>query len=381
MGSVKTIYYLGYYGSDACSEREPYYANVSSKSKMDYVASALKRSGFRVKIISVLLSHKNRFFGAKTVDVDSLESVLFLPSCRNTVFRHMAFARVCAMVYLFFYLILHLRSTDSLVVYHSLSYYRPILWAKMLRRFRVLLEVEEIYSKSRVGLERFESREMQTLELANQFIFSNDILPHMFAKGKPYIVVYGNYHVHQKPNYEMPRAVSVVYAGMIDETRGAFLAAETSALLPSTYVVHILGFGPPSNIARLNAMVNQINGEAGREALVFHGEMQGQEYSNFLHQCSIGLSLLTTELGHDDYAFPSKVLTYMGHDLFVVTTRNTCITESAVADHVYFCDSTPESVAHAIGSVDLSSTNRPSDVLTSLGARFESELKALLEGK
>ena len=78
-------------------------------------------------------------------------------------------------------------------------------------------------------------------------------------------------------------------------------------------------------------------------------------------------------------AFPSKIMTYLGHSLYVVSSKTKSISASKVADILYFCDNKPKSVADAILSVPLETNYLAKQKLEELEEIFIEEFRKVLE--
>src|SRR5690606_35053088 len=99
--------------------------------------------------------------------------------------------------------------------------------------------------------------------------------------------------------------------------------------LPNKYRLHILGFGNNSDIEELKKLINYVNKEKGYECCRYYGSLDGEKYSEFLLDCDIGLNP-QKEGEYMDFAFPSKILSYLAHGLEVVSTRIKSVEQSKV---------------------------------------------------
>ena len=80
------------------------------------------------------------------------------------------------------------------------------------------------------------------------------------------------------------------------------------------------------------------------------------------------------------YAFPSKVLSYLGHNLRTVSTKLKCIEISEFSDLFVLVNGfTPEKFAKAIMAVDLQSPFNAVEIIKNADKQFGKELKSLID--
>ena len=111
----------------------------------------------------------------------------------------------------------------------------------------------------------------------------------------------------------------------------------------------------------------------------------GDEYYNFLQQCDIALSCHTYDENSQDsadYTFPSKILTYMGCGLSVISTDIKCVRSSAVRGCITFVmDSKPQDFAKAIISMNRFCKFEIRSVIESLDKEFVIQLGELVNNE
>lgn len=141
----KRIKYIGYFDFQDSDVSRNYV--VSATNKMEYIVSALNEIGYDVELVSASGSAEPefRFHGAETKIRNPRFKVHFFASFggRNKLLRIVR--NLWHSLALLCYLLFRTRRNEPVIVYHSLGYYNIILLAKRIRKFRLLLEVEEIY--------------------------------------------------------------------------------------------------------------------------------------------------------------------------------------------------------------------------------------------
>ena len=125
--------------------------------------------------------------------------------------------------------------------------------------------------------------------------------------------------------------------------------------------------------------MKRINEEEGYEKIKFCGTKKGEEYTRFLVNNDIGVSLMDVNDEVAQNAFPSKIMAYLGHSLYVVSSKCEAITQSKVAHLLYFCDNEPKNVAETILRVPVREQNDMKGELEKLETIFIKELHKVLE--
>jgi len=258
-----------------------------------------------------------------------------------------------------------------------------VLAALLLRRFRLILEVEEIYQDV-VETSMWKRRlEYFLFSRAHAFIFSTKLLDEKLnAREVPSVVVHGAYRTMIETEERSDvRERSVVYAGTLERRKGgAAAAAAAAAYLDATYHLNIAGFGSSDEIRAIANQVAKVN-SMGRATVTFHGTLVGEEYSKLLKSCEVGLATQSSSARFSDTSFPSKILSYLAHGLSVVAPRIPAIESSDVASAVSFYDGDePQAIADAIRESCNSTETSASDLLARLDKGFVQSLGRLLVG-
>lgn len=366
----KTIKYVAYFDKQDSAVSRNYVTSASNK--IEYIAKAIASNGKNVEIKSVseVTEHRFKVYPSEKKYI-ARGVILRLPlSWGGNYWLLRKLRTLWHLIDLFFYLLCKCKKTDTVIVYHSLGYFDVIRWAKRIRQFKMVLEVEEIYSDVSIMSDNCRSLEFRMFDTADAFILSNDLLNKKInRKNKPSTVIYGTYQVEPKRAEKFDDGkVHAVYAGTFDPNKGgAQLSISAAEYLPKNYHIHICGFGNSEDIESIKKQIAEIQGRS-KATITYDGLKKGLDFIEFLQHCHIGLSAQRPEGNFNDTSFPSKVLTYMANGLAVVSIRipvleNTSISDcisfyeesdgKELAKTIYNCDINKVSIL-ALGKLDLS---------------------------
>ena len=374
---MKKVYYIGWYIAD--EDQGGYSGNVPGNLKMHYVVDQIKASGNNPEIISLCRLKSRGFYFSKKKDSQGcrLRYLGGLSGCSKLGARLDFLIKKILLLYL---VLFRISSKDTIVLYHSVALTSLLARIRKIVRRHVILEVEEVYGYAAQGDDKASLKvEFKTIPLMDEYILINDYLQEEFnlPKGKC-VPCYGVVNIPERHEGRFDDGkIHVVYAGTIEgRKQGAFLAVETATYLPDNYITHILGFGKKEHIDALSKKIEEINRLKGYEAVIYHGFMSGETLDNFLFKCHVGLS---TYVQRDDFAnnsLPSKVLTYMCHDLAVVRGNATAFNMMDISKFwTLYTIGTPEDVAAAVVSARFPKFGEHSKYLTECNDRFVSFLK------
>lgn len=378
MDYKETIKYFGFY--DVAGSNCDRVSNLAAVNKMNYIAACLNKAGHKVKFISPSwMGDKSqiKFKWFENIHVDEGVEALFFPSWKtNTkIFRNLKI--IFSLVALFIYMVLNVSRSEKIIVYHVPWLSLPVRIAKKIKGFNLVLEVEEIYKDVSTINKYFEVLEDDLLACADSYIVSTELLEHRVINGQgKCIVLYGNYDVMNDGTEKFSDGlIHLVYAGIIDfHKKGAFNALDAMKFLPPSYVLHILGFGETE---RLNAAISTITAEF-KCKIIYEGIKKGEEFKKFCSRCHIGLSTQSMDGDYLLSSFPSKILTYLGIGLNVVSCNVKCVQISKIGDLVDYYDiDKPEAIADAIQKVSLQAATVSRDRLFILEQEFIAKTKAL----
>lgn len=379
----KKVTYLGHYDLLRNGKQERVYSLAGAR-KIDFVCDELVQLGFDVNLVSAAYSNLNGHgkVSGTTERIRDGITLILAPSNKATNKLERIKRVLGARLWLFCYLLRNCKKDDCVVVYHNYADALAIVLAQKIKGFKLILQIEEQYSRV-WKLSPFQKwKENLLLEYGKEdALVVSELLAEKLNITNP-IVSYGNYRVYegQIPTKRTSGNIVLVFTGMIETVRnGAFLSIECMKYLPSDYTLYLSGPVSKGTEEQFYTSINNVNRECGREACVYMGMLGDAEYENLLLSADIALNP-QREGSFGDFVFPSKILTYMSYGLQVVSTKGRSIVKSDLAGCIAFAeDFTAESVANTILRVANSPLTDYRDVLNKLEMDFRRKLKHRIE--
>ncbi|WP_028518180.1 hypothetical protein [Ruminococcus flavefaciens] len=377
------LYYVGTYYSDLIEERKPMGSRAENY-KMEYIISAIKKAGLSLKVISAIGYQKNGFFGNKKCIIDKKEEHIYLGNFSSQKRGLSKFGVITRLVVLFFYLLFNAGSNDTVLIYNTPIFSLPIRIAKRIKKFEAIVQIEELfyYEKNNKRSVKFEKAEKKLIKMASKYIVANDIIHKKLCNnGKKGIIAYGPYFVPIKrtDRFEDGR-YHIVYGGGYDYLRRVDLAVKAMDYLDDSYYLDIFAFGDSKAMCQLKELVDITNKKYKSNRITMHDPLSGDDYTTFLQKCHIGLNLQEAGSDFDEMAFPSKISTYLGCGLNVVSSSLKSIRSSRLDSIITYYDHTDEvSIAEAIRKCTIKDYDDIVSIMHDLDKKFVKSLMCLLD--
>lgn len=380
------LFYIGFYG-DEQSYSEGRHVVPAGANKMDYIAYAMSEAGLNVEIISPAWLKYDKIKGYKFIKqrrIAVYENVNGILSPSFTLpFRALKLLTVLfSKLWLILYIICNVRRHDKVVVYHSPFYLNCIYWLKRIIGFKLVLEVEEIYTYAFSLNHSYLKKELKLIRAADKYILVNDLIGEFFDINEAdTIVCYGSYKISSANSAIKfnDSKIHLVYAGSLGKYKGgAQNAIQSAKYLSNKYAMHILGVAEGENRRRILNEIEEINSISDCK-VKYEGCKLGDEYASFMQGCDIGLNPQTWG-DYMLYAYPSKTLSYLCFRLNVVTSPLKTLKVSKLNDLFFYTEQdTPESIAQAIMQIDDFDKDRPVAKIVELHSEFIADLKILFD--
>ena len=373
------IYYVAFY--NPIQELGRRVANYAGEDKIDYICEKFECMDEPVTILSNTKSIKKKYLKRMVYIENKKKIVMFASFPKCNVVLH-ALDVLYGYIQLAIYLWIHVKKDDVVLVYHSLGYRNVIQKIRKIKKFRYILEVEELFQFVKSANSSFKLREKTVFAEPDSFLFSNSFLNEKInIKNKPFIIINGIYK-NQNLNLSVQtrRKKRVVYAGTLDQQKGVDYVIRAAQFLNENYEMKVIGFGSQQDIERVRKLIEEIN-EHSKCDVFYDGVFKGQAYLDYLQGCDVGVCIQDPGDTFNLYEFPSKILSYMSNGLNVVTNRLEQIENSKIYPYLTIADGiTPEEVSTAIIKACKKEKNAQ-EILKHLDQEFEVELKKMIKGE
>lgn len=376
------IFYICHYTCDEIGD-EKRVSSPATQYKGKYIIDTLSQiQKDALEIVTPSETKKTKVVWGSTKQLaDNVRIKSFISfNSKNKVVRILG--HFCTGISFMIYLLRKIKSTDKVIVYHSLLLMPVVKILRAIKKCDLIFEVEEIYSDV-LEDKKMRNREWDYLQIANGYIFPTVMLDKAVnVRQKPSVLVHGSYQIETQINSDRnreERIIHCVYAGTFDLRKGGALAAVLmTEYLPENYHVHILGFGNQSDTAYLKELIASTS-DRSEAKVTFDGLLTGNEYIEFLQKCDIGLSTQNPNAAFNDTSFPSKILSYMANGLKVVSIRIPAVETSEIGAYVsYYDEQTAESIAKAVINANAIEEYDSRKIVSELDMGFKRNLKRLV---
>lgn len=312
------IHYFGYYFNH--DEESEYSGNVPGRLKMDYIINCIDRAKPNEKLNIISLCQGKKLFNPKKEITLTNKDLLIHPfslSSKYKIFRGLN--KVLFFIQLAFYILFKTHAKDTILIYHSIWLSSVMIFFKRFIHRNFIMELEEVYGYSAIGILPQLKKEIENITKFKKFIFVNDtISKYLNLNVESSVVCYGAYQLKKRSTDRFNDGkIHIVYAGTIENKKnGALTAINVAKFLGKEYVLHIAGFGTQSTINMVQTLIAAHN-KTHLCKIVFHGYLKGEKLDNLLWSCHIGLSTYKMEKYFSNCSFPSKLTSYVNHELVV----------------------------------------------------------------
>lgn len=376
------VIYLAHYGG-AGLRRMVYPAGVTV---MNYLIESVNAAGYDLTVISPAQLVRNEVHSGEIQRINEKTRCIYLPSRKRygtALLPLKLLQKKKRERDLMEELDRTVQEGDTLIVYHSLALMPVISRMRRHRKFRLVLQVCEVYSDAMAApVPQRRREELEFIRSADAYIFMSEALAQLLHGEREYAVCLGAYRWEPPMTGREKRTkIHVVYSGNLDPVKGgASAAVKAGEYLTEQYHLHILGAGNETQVAAVKRLIWEISRRTAAE-ITYDGVLLGEAYSRFLQQCDIGLSTQNPAGAFNATSFPSKILSYLSNGLRVVSTRTPVIEASAVGGFLHYYDEQePWEIADAVRRVDLHVPWDAGGIVRKLDEDFVDALKKLLEG-
>lgn len=374
------VYYLGYYSCEQIRNEERA-VSPASENKMGYIISSLVEAvDDEIEVISPAETRKFKFVRGKKQKIQDRVFLKTFASFSSRCRLIRILGHLVTRINLIAYLLATVGAGDRLIVYHSLVYMGLVKLIKRIKRCKLTIEVEELYADV-LENKKLREKEIDYLQIGDDYIFVSELLRDEVNKEKKSIVVYGTYKAISDFGFRFQDGkVHIVYAGTLHPAKGVLTAVAVAEFLDRDFVLDILGGGSERDVRALKEKIHEIAPRTECE-INYVGLKMGDDFNAYIQACQIGLSPQQADALFNATSFPSKILMYMSNGIKVVSIRLPAIEMSSVGMHIAYYDvQDAKEIAEVIKKVRYVENCDGRSLLDELHKKFVAQLKGLLCG-
>lgn len=367
-----------YYVAGYIDNYDDYIVSPAQNTKVDYILSCFKQMGKYLHVFSTALGKKPGLTWFRKIKTDNYDvSFISSFSYKTKIGRKLLKLYIRLQLLVFFS---KRNKDDVVIIYHDIYLLYFLNKYKKKRKFKIIYEVEEIYSHAWNQTSKKIEYEVSSLRYADGYVFVTESLNKYINKdNKPYVVASGSYTSIPKINKKFDDGLfHCVYAGTFDTTKaGVTFAIAAAKYLNKDYKMHILGFGTNKQIEHVKQLIKQNNNDS-KCIISYDGCLNGDDYNSLLQSCHIGLSTQDPNALFNKSSFSSKIMVYLANGLNVVSIYTDEIASFRGADAIdFYYNNQPQDIANAI----IKSSKKLIDgrkIIDDLNASFIEDFKKLL---
>jgi len=242
------------------------------------------------------------------------------------------------------------RGDITIIDNYEFMYVLAALAVRFLYGVPIILEYEDGKHLTDKGWHRFFSglAELLGKPFISGAILAQPLLSHRLPPALPTVVVPGFVVPEpQKQRASPPVAggvVRFVYSGTLDRARGIELLLEAIDLLPPDgWSLDITGDGPlAAGVSELASRIDLI------DKVRFHRVLDAAKHRALLQACDIGLNLQLANDPISSVTFPSKVFTYLSHELYLLSSSASEVPVLLGRFGSFYAEDNPATIADAM---------------------------------
>ena len=352
---------------------------VSGNVLTEYIIAILNSLEYSVEIVSAIKTKKEKGSCSRHNITLGVNTLVMSPAFAGHGLVKKTLKTIQLNYWLLKYLLKNTKNGEQIIVYHEINKIPAILVAKAIKKLRYIMYVGEVYhevSRHKLYQVFFENK---ILKNSDKYIFSSKLLEKKInVNHKPSIVIAGAYSEVEK--YETSfgdNKIHIIYAGIIDLYKGAFMVAALEEYLPPNYVLHIAGYGTQEDVDKLQECIKGRN-----DRVIYEGLLFGEEYYRLLQKNQIGICPQIVDATYNGASFPSKIPIYLANGLRVVAPNVPAIKESVFGEHIYYYDEySAKEIANTILGIDFNTVYDGRGLIHKCNKTVKEALKGLIENE
>ena len=352
---------------------------------MNYLADCLHRLGIPVEIISPAETRKTS--GKYPLRSEEIRDGVVLTQGASSGYENKilrVLTKIRSRLWVVSYLLKNTKENELVFFCDSPVLYEPLLLFRRLSRKKVsiLYFASEIYQQV-IPLGKIKRwMEWKLFRDADMLVVSTKLLDEKInQEGRKSVILHGTYTLTPKYTDKFDDGlIHIVYAGIINGSKGSAKAVEIADHLPEKYHIHILGFGLQNDVEELKRSIEESN-RKNRCKVTYEGVIYGEEYDRYLQKCDIGICPQNLDALYNDSSFPSKTLSYLANGLRVVSVDLKAVRYSEIGGLIRFTKSdSAADFADAILQIDMEEAYDSRKAIADLDEKFTRDLGEMIKG-
>ncbi|UDM78971.1 glycosyltransferase family protein [Vagococcus fluvialis] len=364
------------------------YSDLNNKQNREYTLSTLNLDKYIIKkfeelhikleVVSANYTTNNNVYYKKKIEKrNDNTTITLLPTFGLSNKSSLIFSKLYLEINLFMYLLFNVKKKEKIMIRHSLIYMIPLFIASKIKGFQYVLNFGEEYGKVTSVNPIYRKLEPIIIKSASNYIFSNDILASIYeVEDYEWIKLYGVYDIESsKDSKQLEDKYKIVYAGIITIEEGsAYKAINIASFLNKDYEIHIMGKVLENEKQIFLDRIKKSN-DINECKIYFHGEKKANDFNELMYNFDLGLNFRKIDEVYIDYAFPSKLLTYLSFGLEILSTRINVVVNSDVGKCINYVDNLDEEhISNEILRISNSDCKDNKNILIRLDKEFKNSI-------
>lgn len=354
-------------------------ANLAGDGVSRYLIQELEKIFDKIYVVNLEQVAKNFSFQLETKQILSEKTILINPAAiKFSRIENKIFWKRKLHTLIKKYIKEYAKNCDIVFAYHSLVSTNILSKLKSKYHYKLIIQIEEIYSEIYKQFAKFNQVEMKSLICGDGYIVANNKLKTKFdiVSHKICPILLGDMRMPTLlSNKICDGRIHLVYGGTLAKNKISFDQLILAlAELDKRYVLHIF---PSNNQAELTDYLSAIDKDISKRVIV-EKPVFGEQYFAEISKYHIGLAININSPELASSAIPSKIINYLKCNLNVVSTPLECVKQSAYGNYIVLANGfSQENIAAAIETC-ASKSIQNSNVMEGLIAEFRLNLKTLI---
>ncbi|WP_321301855.1 glycosyltransferase [uncultured Sphaerochaeta sp.] len=278
--------------------------------------------GDNVEIVSLSIPSKKGVFKSIKVSDNSIYNNIRSYYYPSSVSKF-GLKYITILLSVMFYLLKNLKRNDIIICYNAnILYILPVMICRIVkrRRIKIIYEIEELYSKSKIltGFKAFLMKltESYMLRFSDSYIVVNERICDFLPQKKNVLINSGYYINNSVRKIDENNQNIITYCGRLDYEGGIEVLLESLLHLKSRFKLLVTGDGEyRDKVEKFQLIHSSIDIE-------YLGFVSQSELDSILTKTKVCVNPLRGKCDFSKYSFPSKVLMYLAYGCNVISSES-----------------------------------------------------------